>query len=285
MAAGRIGPKPILRYAQEKSYSSEVTHTSRIAASSTRDRDQMGGLAKGLRLIEAFDAAHTRLTLSEAARLTGISPAAARRCLLTLRELGYVQSDGKWFWLGHGALRVAYAYASSTRLPRLLQPVLDGLSERTRESATLSVLDGHQVVIAARSTARQTMRVGLGVGSRLPLYCSAAGRVLLAALPAAQWEPLVRREPMTPLTPHTVTTLAGLRRALARCRETGYASCDEEIELGVRSIAIPMLNQAGETVAAMSISTHAQRMTTSEMVRLYLPGMLRSREWARLRMG
>lgn len=250
-----------------------------------RDRNQIGGLIKGLRLIEAFDAAHTRMTLSEAARRVGISPAAARRCLLTLDGLGYVRTDGKWFWLGHGALRVAYAYASSTRLPRLLQPALDALSERTRESATLSVLDGPYVVIAARSTARQTMRVGLGVGSRLPLYCSAAGRALLAALPGEQWEPLVRREPMDPLTAKTVTTLAGLRRMLAFCKDKGYATCDEEIELGVRSIAIPMYNQAGETVAAISISTRAERMTISEMVRQHLPLMLRSREQARLRMG
>lgn len=291
LGVGLAAPKQFLRYAQKNGYAFDVTQAARVNLRSAaggnvvRDRDQMGGLAKGLRLIEAFDAAHTRLTVSEAARLTGISPAAARRCLLTLQRLGYVQSDGKWFWLGHGALRVAYAYSASTRLPRLLQPVLDGLSERTRESATLSVLDGNQVVIAARSTARQTMRVGLGLGSRLPLYCSAAGRVLLAALPHHQWESLVRCEPMMPLTTKTVTTLAGLRRVLARCRDEGYASCDEEIELGVRSIAIPMFNQAGETVAAMSISTHSERMTTSEMVRVYLPTMLRSREWARLRMG
>jgi IclR family pca regulon transcriptional regulator len=226
-----------------------------------RNKDQVGGLIKGLSLIEAFDAAHTRMTLSEAARRVGISPASARRCLLTLVELGYVQTDGKWFWLGHGALRVAYAYASSTRLPRLLQPALDALSERTRESARL------------------------GVGSRLPLYCSAAGRTLLAAMSAAQWEPLVKKVSMEALTPKTVVSLTGLRHMLQDCRELGYASCDEEIELGVRSIAIPMFNQAGQTVAAMSISTRAERMTSSEMVRQHLPTMLRSREWARMRMG
>jgi len=249
---------------------------------SVRDRSQIGGLTKGLMLVEAFDAAHTRMTISEAALRVGISPAAARRCLLTLVRLGYMQTDGKWFWLGHGALRVAYAYASSTRLPRLLQPALDALSERTRESATLSVLDGHRVVIAARSTARQTMRVGLGVGSRLPLHCSAAGRALLASLPREQWELLVRCEPMEPLTSQTVTTLTGLRRMLAACQDLGYATCDEEIEMGVRSIAIPLQGQSGETLAALSISTKAERMTLGEMVRQYLPTLLRTREWARM---
>src|SRR6059058_87261 len=133
-----------------------------------RNKDHMGGLAKGLRLLAAFDAAHARMTVTEAARLVDLSPASARRCLLTLRELGYVQSDGKRYWLDHGALHLAYAYAASTRLPRLFQPVLDGLSERSRESASLAVLHRGDVLIAARSTARRTMRVGLTVGSRLP---------------------------------------------------------------------------------------------------------------------
>lgn len=247
----------------------------------SRNRDHMGGLVKGLRLIEAFDSEHARMTQSEAALRVGISPAAARRCLLTLCEIGYAQTDGKHFWLGHGALRVAHAYAASTRLPRLLQPALDALNERTRESASLSVLDGDAAVIAARSTARRTMRVGLGVGSRLPLYCSAAGRVLLASLPREQWEQRVQAAPMKRLTAHTVVTLSGLRQLVQACRDQGYAACDEEIELGVRSIAIPLYNQSGATVAAMSISTRAERMTTGEMVRQFLPTMLRSQAWAR----
>ena len=122
-----------------------------------RDKDHVSVLAKGLRIIEAFDAAHTRMTASQAARLSDMTPAAARRCLLTLQQLGYVQSDGKWFWLGHGCLRVVHAYNASTQLPRLLQPALDHLSERTQESATLSVLDGDQVVVAARANARLSL--------------------------------------------------------------------------------------------------------------------------------
>ena len=159
------------------------------------------------------------------------------------------------------------------------------LSERTRESASLSVLDGHVAVIAARSTARRTLRLGLGVGSRLPLYCSAAGRALLAWLPHGQWQALVQAVPMTRLTPHTEVTLAGLAQLLQACRDTGYASCDEEIELGVRSIAIPLHDHSGSTVAALSISTRADRMTTSEMVSQFLPTLLRSQDWARSRMA
>jgi IclR family pca regulon transcriptional regulator len=255
------------------------------AEDSPRDRDHIAGLVKGLRLIEAFDSAHTRMTLSEAARRVGITPASARRCLLTLCEIGYAQTDGKLFWLSHGALRIAYAYAASTRLPRLLQPALDALSERTRESATLCVLDGDGVVIAARSSARRTMRVGLGVGSRLPLYCSAAGRALIATMPRERWQKLVLAAPMLALTENTVVTLDGLERLLRECRDKGYFTCDEEIELGVRSIAIPLFDKTGDTVAAMSISTRAERLTTGDMVRQLLPTMLRHQEWARARLG
>ena len=264
--------------------SKPVPETTNAQQKSPRNRDQMGGLLKGLRLMECFDSSHVRMTLSQAAVRAGISPASARRCLITLCDAGYARTDGKYFWLGHGALRIAHAYAASTGLPRLLQPALDALSEKTRESASLSVLDGHAVVIAARSTARRTLRLGLGVGSHLPLYCSAAGRVLMAWLPAAQWMPLVKAMPMERLTRQTEVTLSGLARLLQACRETGYATCDEEIELGVRSIAIPLYRPDGAIVAAMSISTRAERLTTSDMVSQFLPTMLRSQDWAQSRL-
>lgn len=248
-----------------------------------RDKDFIGGLAKGLRLVEAFDSAHTRMTVTEAARSVAISLASARRCLLTLCRLGYMQTDGKYYWLGHGALRIAYAYAASTRLPRLLQPALDALSERSRESASLAVLHDNAAVIAARSTARRTMRVGLGVGSRLPLYCSSAGRALLAALPREQAQTLMCSMPLVQLTPRTVTEVGKLHKLLQACRQQGYSACDEEIELGVRSIAVPILNQAGATIAAMTISTRAERMTLGEMVAEYLPALLKNQAWARSR--
>jgi len=204
------------------------------AAEPSTSRDHVGGLAKGLRLIEAFDAAHVRLTCSEAARRTGMTPAAARRGLLTLCELGYADTDGKHFRLTHGTLRLAYAYTASTRLPRLLQPALDALSERTRESASLSVLHQGEVRVAARSTARRSLTVGLGVGSRLPLHCSASGRVLLAAL------------------------------------------SNEEIERGVRSIAVPLQDAQGVLVGARAWSSRADRMTAREMVEDLLPAMRRT---------
>jgi len=248
-----------------------------------RNKDHMGGLAKGLRLIEAFDSDHSRLTVTEAARIVAISEASARRCLLTLCELGYVQTDGKRYWLSHGALKVAHAYAASTRLPRLLQPVLDALCERTRESASLAVLHDNVAVIAARSTARRTLRIGLGVGSRLPLYCSSAGRALLADMPRAQAEALMCGVPLVKLTPRTVVDPSALPKLLQEVRQRGYAVCDEEIELGVRSIAVPLVDQAGATIAAMTISMRAERMTLGEMVAQFLPALLKHQAWTRER--
>lgn len=246
-----------------------------------RNKDRMGGLAKGLRLLEAFDAAHARMTVTEAARAVDLSPASARRCLLTLCELGYLRSDGKRYWMDHGALKVSYAYAASTQLPRLFQPALDALSERSRESASLAVLHGGQVLIAARSTARRTMRVGLAVGSRLPLHCSAAGRSLLWDRSEAEVRALLGRGPFERFTPRTLTTPRELLKELAASRERGYTVCDEEIELGVRSIAVPVFDRDGHVAAAMTISTRAERMTVAEMVKAYLPALLRNQQWAR----
>ena len=250
-----------------------------------RNKDHMGGLAKGLRLLESFDAAHASMTVTEAARRVDLSPASARRCLLTLCGLGYLRTDGKRYWLDHGALRISYAYASSTQLPRLFQPALDALSERSRESASLAVLHGDRVLIAARSTARRTMRVGLSVGSSLPLHCSAAGRALLLGRADKEVRALLGRGGLERFTTRTVTSVRELLRDLAHSRERGYTVCDEEIELGVRSIAVPVLDREGTTLAAMTISTRAERMTVAEMAGAYLPLLLRSRDAACARLG
>lgn len=246
-------------------------------------KDHLSTLAKGLQLLEAFDSRITRMTIADAARFTATSRAAARRCLLTLCDLGYVQTDGKWFWLGHGPLRLAYGYVSSTRLPRLIQPILDGLCERNHHSASLAVLFDNAAVIAARATALRTMRVGLVVGSKLPLHCSAAGRALLSALPVPQAEAMLRQLERTAYTASTVTAFADLQAVLATCRTEGYALCDEEIEPGVRSIAVPLQDGQGQPLAALSISTRADRMTAGDMVQAYLPTLKGHQAWVRAR--
>jgi IclR family pca regulon transcriptional regulator len=170
--------------------------------------------------------------VSEVARLTQSSPASARRSLLTLQALGYLESDGKRFWMLPKALLVAHAYLASRPTPSLAQPLLDALSERTRESASLAMLLGDDAIIIARSTARRSLSTGLGIGSRLPAYCAALGRVLLAGLPPAEAARRVRAMPRPSLTARTVTDAGEVLALIDRCREEGYASNDGELELG-----------------------------------------------------
>lgn len=250
------------------------------SAATAPDKDHIAGLAKGLQILSAFNGAYTRLTQSQAARLVGITPAAARRSLLTLCDQGYVATDGKYFWPDHGVLRLTYAYAASTRLPRLLQPALDALSERTRESASVAVLHGQQVLVAARSTAQRSLTVGLGVGSELPLHCSATGRVLLAAKTIAEREKMLRHNALLKMTPHTETDLTRLKKILTECQLNGYGISNEEIELGVRSLAVPLIDSQQTVVAALSISSRADRMTGKEMVSKLLPILRKTQAWA-----
>lgn len=249
------------------------------------DKNIVAGLSKGLRLIEAFNGAHTRMTQSEVARRIDVTPAAARRSLMTLSALGYVKTDGKHYWLDHGVLRLTYAYASSTRMPRIMQPQLDALSARARESASVTVLHGSEVLVAARSTAQRSLTVGLGVGSRLPLHCSATGRVLLASLPDTQVQALLAASPREKMTVHTVTELGKLRQLVRECRNCGYAMSNEEIELGVRSLAVPLYDSRNTTLAALSISTRADRLTGNEMIAQLLPVLLQTQAWARSKLG
>jgi len=245
----------------------------------------IAGLSKGLRLIESFNGAYTRMTQSEVAHRIGVSPAAARRSLRTLCALGYAKTDGKLYWLDHGILRLTYAYASSTRMPRLLQPQLDALSARARESASVVVLHGSEVLVAARSTAQRSLTVGLGVGSKLPLHCSATGRVLLASLPDTKVNTLLNSCSREKLTTFTVTERDKLHQLIRDCRSCGYAMSNEEIEIGVRSLAVPLFDSRNTTLAALSISTRADRLTSNEMIAQLLPVLLQTQTWARSKLG
>ncbi|HVL57194.1 MAG TPA: IclR family transcriptional regulator C-terminal domain-containing protein [Burkholderiaceae bacterium] len=237
------------------------------------DREQVAGLQKGLAIIEAFGAGQQRLTLSEAARLTGTSPAAARRCLRTLQGLGYVTSDGRYFRLAPRVLRLGQAYVASNTLPRTVQPVLESLTEHTHESASVGILDDAEIVFVARSTARRSLSSGVGVGTRLPAYCSATGRVLLAAQPDRQVAQLLARSKPTRLTPRTLVEPARLIQAVRAARELGYAVSDEEIELGLRSIAVPLRDSSGSTVAAMSLAVRTAQMTREQTIERLLPAL------------
>ncbi len=238
-----------------------------------RETDFIGGFAKGLRVIEAFGETKPRLTITDIARETGLDRATARRCLLTLAELGYAAYDGKFFELTPKILRLGHAYLSATPLPRLVQPFLDQLSETVGQSASASVLDGADIVYVARAAQKRVMSISLTAGSRLPAYCASMGRVLLAALPEAEARAIIAASDRKANTPFTKTDPDALLDELSKVRKQGFALIDQELEIGLRSIAVPLENPRGRTVAALNIGAPAAHAAAEEMVERYLPAM------------
>jgi IclR family pca regulon transcriptional regulator len=237
------------------------------------DRDHMAALEKGLAVIECFDAAHDRLTIADVARATDLSRAAARRCLLTLTRIGYAEFDGKFFRLTPRVLRLGHAWLASTALPQLVQPFLERLSEETHESSSASLLDGHEIVYIARSAQRRIMSVGLSVGTRLPAFCTSMGRVLLAWLDPPEARARILAGKPKALTPYTITDPERLLEILAQVREQGHCIVDQELELGLISLAMPLFNARGEVVAAFNISGQIQRNSAQQMAEQFLPRM------------
>ncbi|WP_331376583.1 IclR family transcriptional regulator [Sinorhizobium chiapasense] len=235
-----------------------------------RETDFVSGFARGLKVIEAFGEAQPRLTIAEAAKITDLDRATVRRSLLTLSELGYADYDGKFFTLTPKILRLGHAYLSATPLPALVQPYLDQLSEKAGQSASASVLDGTEVVYVARASQRRVMSINLMPGSRLPAYCASMGRVLLAALPEAEARDILARTELKANTPHTKTDPEELIEELRRVREQGYAVIDQELELGLCSIAVPLLNARGQVVAALNIGAPAAHVAAAELAERYL---------------
>lgn len=224
-----------------------------------RDGEYILGLDKGLAIIEAFDARHPRLTISGAARRTGLSRASARRCLLTLEKLGYVQFDGRSFRLTPRVLRLGHAYLASAPVTTVVQPVLESLRERTQESASVTILDGTQVVFIARSATDRALVIG--IGGRLPGHCAAAGRVLLAGYPDDQVKDMLQAMERRRFTHKTVTALPELVEEVRRARAQGYAISDEELAVGLRSISVPVRDSSGSVIAAMTLSARTSRET------------------------
>jgi IclR family pca regulon transcriptional regulator len=241
------------------------------------EKEYVMGLEKGLAIIEAFGISKGPLTLTHAAAITGHTKAAVRRSLLTLCKLGYAHQDGRHFKLAPRSLRLGHAYVASDPLTKVAQPILEMTSERTRESASIAVLDAQDAVFVARSTHRRSLSTGLGVGARLPAYCSATGRVLLSELPAADVEFMLNRMTRPVLTPHTRTSVREIMDQVAQVRTKGYALSDQELEIGLRSIAVPIRNGRGELIAALSLAVATSRMTREQVIEQLLPEMEQAR--------
>lgn len=245
-----------------------------------QDQEYIAGLDKGLALIEAFgEGQYARLTISEASALTGLSRASARRCLRTLERSGYVVSDGKHFAVGARVLRLGHAYVSTSRLVTLIQPLIEASSERLGESMSVAVLDRHEVLVVARSFVRRSLAAGLPVGSRLPLHCSANGRVLLSRFGEAAARRILKEVPRAKMTVRTRTEIDEIMAQIAFARTRGYAINDQEVEIGVRTLAVPIIDSAGVIVASVSMSISRPAGGASGLHR-YLPELRRLRTQA-----
>ena len=244
------------------------------AVKPARAVEGMAGLAKGLAVIEAFETASSPLTVSEAARLAGITRATARRCLLTLAELGYLTHDGKHFRPTLRMLRLGGAYVSIARLPVLAHPYLAQVRDALSESVSLAVWDDGWSVVVDRAESGWMRAGGVRIGARLPAYCSATGRVLLAALSDGEIAAVLDRLPLQPLTPRTVTDPSGIIAGVAAVRRDGYSIVDEEVVLGMRTLAVPVRDSRGGTVAALSVNGSSAQLCVDRLRDEFLPVLL-----------
>lgn len=240
------------------------------------DPDFMASFARGLAVIRAFSGGTGRHTIGALAQSTGLSRAAVRRCLYTLHKLGYVGLDeGRHYLLRPKILALGYAFLSSSSLVVAAKPLLEQVSATVHESCSMAVLEGDSLVYVARSaSSRRLMSIDLGVGSRLPAYCTSMGRVLLAGLAANALDNYFAKLVPIAYTERTVTQRKELRRILDDVARSGFALVDQELEIGLRSMAVPVRDPSGNVIAALNISTHASRITAEDLKTRCLPALL-----------
>ncbi len=243
-----------------------------------QERGFVKSLERGLTVIKSLSGPGPGRTVAELARETGLTRASARRFLLTLERLGYVRSDDRRFALTPRALELGYAYLSSLSLPEIAQPHLRALVDRVHESSSVSVLDGADVVYVAREATQRIMTVAIAVGTRFPAYATSMGRVLLSGLADRELDDFLARVELKPLTPATVTEPRKLRAEINRVRRQGWALVDQELECGLRAVAVPIRNQSGAVVAALNLSTHASRRSAEAIREDLLPPLREAAE-------
>jgi IclR family pca regulon transcriptional regulator len=239
------------------------------------DPSFMTSLARGLAVIRAFSDQRRSLTIAQISHRTGIPRAAVRRCLHTLRQLGYVDSEANNFSLKPKILTLGYSYLSSTPLTVSAQPCLNAISRALNESCSLAMLDEGEVLYVSRSATARIMSVALNTGSRLPAYCTSLGRVLLAHLSEEALSAYFARVELKAYTDKTVVSEARIRELLAQARNNGYALVEEELEIGLRSIAVPVHGASGNVIAALNIGAQATRVSAKKMREEFLPALLR----------
>jgi len=237
------------------------------------DPNFMTSLARGLAVLQAFDVRRSALTVSQASDATGIPRAATRRCLYTLERLGFVAEENGRYSLRPKVLTLGFAHLSSVPLASAAQPLLDSCRDRLHESCSLGVLDGGEVFYQARSETARIMSIALFVGTRLPAYCTSMGRILLAHLPEEPLRAYLGGAVLHPKTARTVTSKAELKGILANVRRSGFAIVDQELELGLRSIAVPVRDRHGSVVASINVGTQSARVSIKELTQRVLPAL------------
>ncbi|WP_454724449.1 MULTISPECIES: IclR family transcriptional regulator domain-containing protein [Cupriavidus] len=237
------------------------------------DPNFMLSLARGLSVLEAFSERKRPLTISQVAQRTQLSRASVRRCLYTLEQLGYVSQQGGQFALRPRVLHLGHAYFSSTALVSLAQPILDGLSARIQQTSALAILDDTDILYLVRSEVQRVLTYSLGMGSRLPAYCTSIGRLLLAHLAEPALEDFFDRVDLRPRTLQTKISRRELEASFANARELDYVVVDEELEPGLRAIAVPVRGISGSVMAGISVSMKATQVSEAEMVTRLLPPM------------
>lgn len=242
------------------------------------DPDFMLSLARGLAAIRAFGGGVSQLSVADVARIAGLSRASARRCLHTLSVLGYAAGSNGRYELTPSILTLGQAYLSSMSVARVAQPVLERVSDELHESSSVAVLDGDEIVYVARAAARRILAISLEVGSRLPVVCTSMGRVLLASQDAEERARVLRRVKLPRYTERTITDKGALAAELDAVRAQGYAIVDQELELGLRSCAVPIARRDGTVVAAINVGAHAARLDAAALRREVVPLLKRAAE-------
>ncbi len=243
----------------------------------TGDPDFMTSLARGLAVVQAFQERKRHLTIAQISHRTEIPRAAVRRCLHTLIKLGYATTDGRTYSLLPKVLTLGHAYLSSTPLAVSAQPYLDRMSEQLHEACNMATLEGDDILYIARSaTTQRLISVDLSVGGRLPAYCTSMGRILLAALDDASLREYLEHADLHAKTSRTLHTPEALLECLQQVRRQGWCIVDQELEQGLRSIAVPVYDASGQVLAALNVSTHAGRVSCGELEQRFLPSLLKA---------
>jgi IclR family pca regulon transcriptional regulator len=235
--------------------------------------DFLEALARGLRVLEAFNQDRKQLTLSDVAKLVDLPRASVRRTLHTLVQLGYAEADDRLFRLTPRVLKLARAYLLSNAVSDILQPALERLSEEIEDSCSAAVLDGEDIMMIAHASSRRIIPVSAQIGFRLPAVATALGRVLLAALPDRQLDQFLARVAPRKVTKSTIVDKSELRKAILKVRQDGYALADQEVEIGFRSIAVPLRRLDGRIIAALNIGVHSERTPLKTMHSQFFPGL------------